>query len=140
MTTKHKPTSEEKRIIRRCAQIDAGKRGVILEPGERYNIEAGNTQVTAINIALLSDDPDFGDTDLFGMMPWSEFTKGFELAPRGRAVVDFYVYGTGKNGELETNVTAYWEGGKLVRVEGTRVGDGDHRTIYPGRCFEGGDR
>jgi hypothetical protein len=119
MPETHKPTREECRIIRACAERDAQKSRVIIEPGERFNRMTGNV---ALNLALISTDPEWNDTDLHDHKSWSHFQRGFPLAEGGRAIVDFYVYsvrGLNEVDELETNVTAYWEGGVLVRVDGT---------------------
>jgi len=121
-TRKHKPTSEEKRIIRRCAEKSAGYGRVEICPGSRYNVETGAGECGInFNIALVSDDPEWADTDLWSnAFTWRDFTKGVELTPDGRGIFDFYVYGPlGYHKELQTNVTAYYEGGKLVRVTGT---------------------
>lgn len=112
-----KPTPSERRIIRDCASRSAGMRSVKIEVGERYLIEAVN--LTSINIRLLSNDPDWNDTDLYQSLPWSEFVRGVPLTDDGRALVDFYVYSPGEYGELKTNVQACYEHGALQWVEGT---------------------
>jgi hypothetical protein len=40
----------------------------------------------------------------------------------GRGVFDFWVYSVGRDAELRTNVTTYYEAGRLVRVESTGRG------------------
>lgn len=124
---KYKPTREEKRIIRECAARSAGCRRVELCPGTRYNLNGKYKDVAhnELNILFVSDDPDWGDTDLAdNAWTWADFTKGIRLTDDGRGVFDFYVYGPvgAWDKKLKTNVTAYYEGGKLARVEGT--GDG----------------
>jgi hypothetical protein len=116
---KHIPTPNEKLLIRQAAQKEAGRRGVIIEPGYRHLIDAPLQDGGELNIALLTDDEDWNDTDLFDFARWSDFCKGFELASGGRAIVDFYVTGAGPRGELEGNVVAYWYGGKLAKIVGT---------------------
>jgi hypothetical protein len=118
----HRPTAEEKALIRQCAQRFAGAKGVLIEPGYRNLLDAPVSDGGELNIALLTDDEDWNDTDLFDFARWSDFCKGFELAAGGRAIVDFYVTRTGKNGELEGNVTAYWHDGRMTRIEGTCAG------------------
>lgn len=117
---KHKPTKEEARIIRECAERSAGYARVEICPGTRINIEKDNSE-THMNIAMVSDHPDWDDTDLFSnAFTWSDFTRGVELTDDGRGIFDFYVYGPmGHHKELQTNVTAYYERGRLVRVDGT---------------------
>jgi hypothetical protein len=115
---KYKPTAEDKRIIRSCAQKDAGHKRVKICASTRFSLV--NDNLRSMNVAMISDDPDFGDTDLWdNHHDWSEFTKGVELTENGRGVFDFWVYSLGYHGELETNVTVYIEGGKMVRVDGT---------------------
>lgn len=118
---KYKPTPADARIIRKCAERSAGYGRVEICPGERYNIEGKYPNVRNFNIALLSDHPDWTDTDLWdNAHAWSDFRRGVVLTDDGRGIFDFYVYGPlGHHKELQTNVTAYYERGKLVRVEGT---------------------
>lgn len=119
----YRPTSEDKKIIRDCAIRSAGKKWIEMCPGMRHNIEDKYPGVRSLNIAMVSDHPDWNDTDLWdNAYKWSDFTKGVELTEKGRGIFDFYVYSRGRNGELETNVVAYVEDGKLVRVEGTMDG------------------
>ena len=114
--TLYKPTAEEKRIIRDCARRSADCRNVEINPSTKIN-ERGDTHM---NVAMISDDPDFGDTDLDdNAFTWRDFTKGVEMTADARAIVDFYVYSRGRDAELKTNVTVYVERGRLVRVDGT---------------------
>lgn len=116
----HKPTSEEKKIIRECAQRSSGYKRIEINPSTKVNLN-DPSRGHHMNICFVSDDPEFRDTDLFdNAFEWRDFTRGFEMTEDGRAIIDFYVYShPGENPELETNVTAYWEGGKLIRVDGT---------------------
>ena len=121
-----KPTQADCDIIKVAAQIEAGMKGVTLEIGERYNTDKGLHHQTAINIALVSSHEHWDDTDLNQTMPWKWFRKGFELAEGGRAICDFYIYNKSRDElevELQSNVVAYWENEKLVRVRG--CGDTD---------------
>lgn len=112
----YKPTADEKRIIRACAQRSAGYRGVEINPSTK--IDAGGR--IEMNIALLTDDPKWRDVDLFdNAYQWRDFTKGVPLAEGGRAIVDFYVYNRGRDAELKTNITIWIEDGRLARVDGT---------------------
>lgn len=115
---KIKPTSEDCRIIRDCAERSAGYGRVEICPSTKISLV---TSAIHFNIAMISDDPDHADTDLFdNAYAWKDFTRGVELTPDGRGIFDFYVYGPLNYWkELQTNVTAYYEGGKLIRVEGT---------------------
>lgn len=118
---RHKPTAEERRLIRECAVKSAGKARVKIEPGERVDVTDAERGAD-LNVALISDRDDLEGTDLHEFRQWSDFLAGFDLTPDGRGIVDFYVSSVGDRGELETNVTAYWQGGRLVRIIGT--GDG----------------
>jgi hypothetical protein len=119
---KWKPTPQEMRWIRRAAEISAGRARVRIEPGTRFNIN-GDSRVSHMNIALLSDDPDWNDTDLSETVPWAWFRKGVELTSDGRAIVDFYVYEVTDWGDLRTNVTVYYAAGAVQRIDGTMDGD-----------------
>jgi hypothetical protein len=117
-----RPTSAERRFVRECAARSAGERRVEVCPSTRVLLEGDKTP--QMNVALLTSDPSFEDTDLHdNALRWSDFARGFELTEDGRAVLDFWVYSLGRDAELKTNVTAYYEAGRLVRVEGT--GDGE---------------
>lgn len=121
MTMIHKPTREEKKIIRECAQSSAGAKRVEINPSTKCNIDHPE-RPPHMNIYFVSNNPEGGwdDTDLFdNAYSWRDFVKGIEMTPDGRACVDFYVYSTGYDAELKTNVTAYWKKNKLVRVDGT---------------------
>ena len=118
---KYKPTAEDKRIIRKCAEKDAGKNRVEICASTRVSLVRDIKECPPnMNVAFLTDDGDFGDTDLWdNSYAWSDFTKGVELTDDGRGVFDFWVYSVGHWAQLETNVTAYYKDGKLVRVDGT---------------------
>jgi hypothetical protein len=121
MTTRHKPTVEECRVIRAAARREAGSANIRVEAGKRVALVEGDLQErTNLNVRLLVNDDHLEGTDLFDHVDWASFRKdGFEFAEGGRALIDFYVSTTGYWGELQGNVNAYWEGGRLVRVEGT---------------------
>jgi hypothetical protein len=114
---KYRPTSEDKQILRKCAQRSAGYPRVSMRIGERHNLEREAPR--SMNIALVTKHPDWDDTDLWAQHDWQMFTKGVELTDDGRGIFDFYVSNTGHEAELQTNVVAYVEDGKLVRIEGT---------------------
>lgn len=117
---RYKPTKDELRIIRDCAMRGAKTKRVEVNPSTRYNLA---TKKVSMNVALISNDPDFGDTDLEdNALDWRFFVRGFELTDDGRGIVDFWVYSKAEDGELKTNVTAYWERGRMVRVEEVEAG------------------
>jgi len=119
---KYRPTKAEKDIIKACAQLEAGMKGVTLEVGERYRLGGGiPSDPCTINIALLTDDDDLNGTDLNQSIPWKWFTMGFPFAEGGRAICDFYIYNKSRDEleiELQSNVTAFWRDGKMIRVNG----------------------
>lgn len=120
----YKPTKDDIERIKRAAARESvphvGIGAVLLEPGIRYNTERDDIQ-QHMNILLVSNDPDWADTDLFDLGLWADFRKGVELTGRGDADVDFYIYGRGGlhgNHELLGNVTIEVRAGKLVRIFG----------------------
>lgn len=122
-----KPSAEECAVIKRAAAKESGLRfnRVLLEPGERTNDknpelnERANIPRGEFNIALITDDPKFADTDLFDYGRWSDFRKGVALTHDGRATVDFYIYARmDSNEELHGNVTVFYAGGRIVRIQG----------------------
>lgn len=123
---KYVPTKDDCNIIRNAAAKEAVPRisvgAVVLEPGYRYNTDEDRGE--AFNIALVSDDPDWNDTDLSDYGTWAEFRGGFELTPGGHGIVDFYIRRRGDvYHELCGNVVAIIENGKLVRVHGYGTAD-----------------
>ena len=117
----YKPTKADIEIIKAAAARESVPRvsvgAVILEPGYRYNTKRQSLE--SINIALVSDDPEWNDTDLSDYGQWSEFRKGILLTDDGRGIVDFYIRKRGDpDHELLGNVTIRIEGGRLVKVHG----------------------
>lgn len=116
-----KPTAAECKAIKEAAARSAVPRvsvaAVLLEPGIRHNIDSDRG--TSINIALVSDDPEFNDTDLHDHGSWAEFRRGVPLNAQGKAVVDFYTRRRNDEwGDLLGNVTVWYEAGKgIVRME-----------------------
>lgn len=119
---KYIPTPEDVAAIKAAASRESvphvGLRSILLEPGIRHNTESDRGQ--SINIALVSDDPDWNDTDLVECGYWSEFRKGIELTAAGRGIVDFYIRRRDPSGygELHGNVTVEIANGKLSRIYG----------------------
>ena len=96
---------------------------VMLEVGRRQSLVSGET---SINFALISDDPDWQDTDLDDYEPWTAFTRGVELTPDGRGLFDFYIRRRGdRHLELHGNISVAIAGGKLTTISG-------YPTIYRG--------
>lgn len=109
-----KPTRDEKKLIRECAARETGMRAgsLSVEPGYRYNLNTGRI---AMNIATISDDPDWDDTDTIGVGRWTDFAAGVPLTDDGRAVVDFYLYG---KETLKGNLTVTYAAGNILAIHG----------------------
>ncbi len=117
--TKLRPTAEQCRILRQCAiNLCKGQKNVVLELARRAD---NNDRLT--NQLLLSDDHSLDD-----FVSFTNFRKGTDpLTDDGRGLYDFYVslkYGSHHHGtyeqELEDNIQAHYEGGKLVKVTGSQ--------------------
>ena len=88
----------------------------MLEVGRRISLADGRR---AINVAAISTDPEFADTDLDGYEPWAAFARGDELTEAGNGILDFYIRRRrDRDRELRGNVTVYIVAGKIVRVHG----------------------
>lgn len=122
-----KPTAREVELIKRAAaregSMSLGR--VLLEPGIRINLvdDSKNIDVPggAYNIALITDDPDWNDTDLADFGSWVDFRKGVTLTEDGRAIVDFYIrkrFVHGWDDSLFGNVSVYYAGGRITRIHG----------------------
>lgn len=106
-----KPTREEIAIVRAaCRQAARPARVHRVEPGIRCPFADGIDHAPSMNILQIDPTPDWEESDLYTMAEWSDFRKGVP-SDDGRAVVDFYVY---SRDELETNVQAVFDGGRLV--------------------------
>lgn len=117
-----KPTQAQVDLIKRAAAMESQPHvqlsAVILEPGWRCNTEEP-TRPSSMNVALVSDQPDWNDTDLADYGEWASFRKGVELTHDGRAIVDFYIRRRGdQDRELCGNVSVYYQGGRIVRIQG----------------------
>lgn len=118
----YKPTKEDVAIIKAAAARESVPRisegAVILEPGWRGNTK-DDAKPSSMNIMLVTDDPDWSDTDLVDYGEWSEFRKGVELTPDGHGIVDFYIRRRGDAyGDLHGNVAIEIRSGKLAKVYG----------------------
>lgn len=92
-----------------------------IEIAERFHLATGRT---ALNILLISDDPDWADTDLNTTHPWSRMRDRHELA-NGRALFDLYIYerpAFGETGDLVCCVQAELDarGLAVVHADGNR--------------------
>lgn len=113
------PTKEERDLIRTAASKEVGLsiRRLVIEPGIRTaNDSLADAQM---NIALLTNDPDWNDTDLADMSDWDTFCEGVVLTNDCRAIVDFYIYTRGNDGQLESNITAEYSAGSIRSIMGT---------------------
>lgn len=101
--------------VRAAARIEVKTNRVSVEAGTRFNI---NTHKNSINIAAISDDPEWNDTDLNDYRDLKDLI-GTEIEEKdGKVHIDFYIY-LGPDRELESNVDLIWQDGKLVAANGT---------------------
>src|SRR4051812_36964984 len=91
---KYIPTAEDVKRIKEAAAREAvpglSVSQVLLEPGLRVGV-SNRTELPHMNVRLVSDDPDWNDTDLDDYGTWADFRKGVELTPDGRGLIDFYI-------------------------------------------------
>lgn len=116
------PSKEDIDRLKAAASREAVPRcsvgAVLLQPALRCHKDQPDREA-AINIALVSDDPEFNDTDLSDYGAWQDFRRGIPLTEDGRAIVDFYIRRRfDEHDELLGNVTIEVTGGKLARVYG----------------------
>lgn len=119
---KFKITNEQVQILRACASIESApyvsEKGILLEPGYRYNTN-DSTKPVSMNIALVSSDGSWNDTDLDDYGTWAEFRKGVELTEDGRGEFDFYIRRRfDEYKEIHGNVTLFVVNGEMDRIVG----------------------
>lgn len=122
---KYIPSKADCDAIKAAAARETGLKvgAVLLEPG--YRSGPGGE---SMNVALVTNDPKWGDTDLADYGTWAEFRKGIDLTTDGRGIVDFYIARRfDLNHELHGNVTCYIKGGELAEVRGYDKG---HPVIW----------
>lgn len=120
MTMRWRPTPAEVKLIKQAAAREAriAFGSVILEPGYRYNTD-DSTRPVSLNIALVSDNPDWEDTDLSDYGPWADFRGGVDLTADGRAIVDFYIRKRNDSwAELHGNISVTYAEGRIQRIRG----------------------
>lgn len=118
MTKIWTPNKKEMKKIRAFATQEAGQ-PIFLEVGKRVNLHTGNIST---NIAIITDDPDWEDTDLYECVDGSYFEKGVELNKDGKAIIDFYLY-SNPDEELISNLTVTYENDQIISIVGTRNGE-----------------
>lgn len=115
-----KPTADECKRIRDFTKREV--RGLTrMEGGTRINLQNGEIE-QSLNIALVTQDEQWTDTDLNDFISWAGFRAGVPLTEDGRAVIDFYCYS--REG-LETNIAVYYKDGAIVKMGRT----GSNRMI-----------
>jgi hypothetical protein len=118
---KYIPTQRDIDLIKSAAAKEAVPKislgAVILEPGLRSNTKSARGE--SVNVLLVSDDPEWRDTDLYDYGAWADFRRGVPLTDEGGAVVDFYIRRRGDpSHDLHGNVTIEVRGGRLTRIFG----------------------
>ena len=113
-----KMSKEDLRIVRReieaIAKSNRGKPPFTIFIGARYNTEKDSG--AHINVLLVSDDPDWDDTDLAdNSIPWERMRGELETTADGRAAYDFWIYERGL--DLICNAQAYFDAAGLQRIE-----------------------
>ncbi len=125
-----RPSHEDCRVIRSCAERSAKAKPVVIRPGSRRGLSpAHEGAIPSLNACAVSSlpFPQWDDTDL------EDNSEDFALFRReahlldGKGIFDFFVYrrtgsGSTADEELLTNVTAYYQNAKLSWVEGTDDG------------------
>lgn len=131
MTKRHRPTSEEKKLIRDCCKLNAGLKSLRIEPTYRCRLDGKDQWPDGerdLNFAfLLSADRKSDETDLADNTDWRAFCRGFRFTDDGCAVIEFAIYSLGYYGELESHVKAWWRDGVLDEIDGCLDGVMWHR-------------
>ena len=112
-----RPSSAERRRIREAAAREARMevRFVVLQLGQRRSLTGRGS---ALNIAQISDDPEFADTDFDDeYAPWSAFADGVALTEEGKGIFDLAIRRRGDpDHDLQGHVTVYVTNRQVVRV------------------------
>lgn len=119
MPTLFRPTAAERHRIRNAAANEAKipARSVVLQIGQRRSTTGRGS---AINVATISDDPEFADTDFDDEYhPWSAFAKGVKLTTDAKGIFDLAIRRRGDaDHDLHGHVTIYIEGNQVTRICG----------------------
>lgn len=90
-----KPSQADIKVINTLARQLVRKLGghgsIDIRVGVKCNISKG-LENTNMNILLVTDDPDWNDTDFYDTIDFSWFIRGFETTTDGRGLFDFYLY------------------------------------------------
>lgn len=121
-----KPTPAQCALIKCAAVLESTPRASLgqikLCPGLRYNTH-DTTLPSHINIAKLSKQPLWEDTDLADRLSWDAFRNGVELCEDGTAIVDFYIHArteamAAKLDYLLGNVVVFYRDSALSAIRG----------------------
>lgn len=97
-----------------CKEV-TGYGNVAIEMGIRCSCDTGS-MVENCNIRLVDPTEDWEESDLLGMMNWSDVRgHDFELTPEGAGISDLYLYHA--HDGLMTNVFIEYNEVGLVRME-----------------------
>lgn len=109
-------------LAEQIARTEAAVPRYTIEIAERFHLTTGRT---ALNVLAISDDPDWGDTDLNTTHPWSRIRERHALA-NGRALFDLYIYerpAFGETGDLICCVQAELDARGLAAVHADNARD-----------------
>jgi hypothetical protein len=110
-------SAAERRRIREAAAREARMevRSVVLQLGRRRSLTGRGS---AFNIAGISDDPAFADTDFDDeYAPWSAFADGVALTADSKGIFDLAIRRRGDpDHDLQGHVTVYVEDRVVTRV------------------------
>lgn len=117
MPTLFRPSAAERRRIRdaaaRAARMEVGS--VVLQLGQRRSLTGRGS---AFNIAEISDEPAFADTDFDDeYAPWSAFADGVALTAEGKGIFDLAIRRRGDpDHDLQGHITVYVDDRQVTRV------------------------
>lgn len=112
-----RPSAAERRRIRgaaaHTARLEVGS--VVLQLGQRRSLTGRGS---AFNIAEISNDPAFADTDFDDeYAPWNAFADGVALTAEGKGIFDLAIRRRGdRDHDLLGHVTVYVVNRQVTRV------------------------
>lgn len=123
-----KITKEDLKTVRREIEAIARRWSratrFVVFVGARHNVERPTPDGAHVNVLLVTDRDDWGDTDLWdNSIPWATMRGDLQTTADGKAAFDFWIYEPGRPGEREghgdlvCNAQAYFDAHGLQRIE-----------------------